>query len=108
MWAGTSVGRVPYLLLTSSGLDNALNGWMCTLGQRLYLGMRIDSVVSVSAILEYKYVEFEFTIYVKVLVVYLPKRSRWRIQNNGLQQGSVLAHMLFNIYTNDQPVHPNT
>ena len=44
----------------------------------------------------------------RIFVMLTGKKSRWRRQRNGLPQGSVQSPMLFNNYTNDQPVHADT
>jgi len=44
----------------------------------------------------------------RLFVILGEKRRCWRQQKHGLPQESVLAHLLFNIYTNDQPVSPGT
>ena len=36
------------------------------------------------------------------------KRSIWRLQRNGVRQGSVLALLLFITHKNDQPIYQNT
>ena len=36
------------------------------------------------------------------------KKNRWRNQKNGLSPWSVPSPVLFNVYTNDQPVHNET
>ena len=36
------------------------------------------------------------------------ERSKWITQNNGLPQSSVLSPVLFNIYTNNQPIYYGT
>ena len=41
-------------------------------------------------------------------VVLNQNKSRWRQQRNGLSQGSVLAPLLYDIYTNDQPTDERT
>ena len=44
----------------------------------------------------------------RFFVELIRKSSRWGIQKNGLPEDSVRGPVLFNTYTNDQPISPTT